>query len=185
MPEEEKEDDVLEFDPDVFEDEYARIVGKGRYRKRAERVLLVTAPDGARLWEVFSDSEGSLDRVIMADGGIVKRAEGTDYYILAMRGLDDCIQFYIVETLVLDPETGNLYFEANKGGYTAAFLNSGWQAHHYSRPGFKKSFVVEPGVDGKRKVIEVAKLAIDIDTREVQYEEISGSTWVILDSRKL
>ncbi len=147
----------------------------------------VAAADGAMLWQINYDAEGPAE-VSMADGGLIRRAEGRREFIFSKHSQgDDAAKFFILSGLVVDPATGNVYLEANEGAYTAAFLNNGWQIHQYrDHNGVETYFVTEPmpavGVPTTR---QVRSLNLDLAAGAVSYESLDSSASITLKSRKI
>ncbi len=149
--------------------------------------LVVHNAAGNLLWGIHYDGL-EIDQVVMADGTQIRRAEGRHEYVMVQRANDRLHpRIYILSGVMVDPITGNVYAEANKGGYTAAFLNNGWQIHQYRSRDSKDSFFVkEPNRSGRRGAFfEVINLALDARTGEVSYETIDSSATVTLKSRIL
>lgn len=147
----------------------------------------VSTIDGLPLWQVFYSANGP-ELVSMADGGIIKRAEGRQEYVFSkLSAIDGDIKFFILSGFVVDPSTGNIYFEANEGAYTAAFLNNGWTIHQYlSAQGEETFFVTEPvRTDRLPITMKVKSIDLDLSCGEVTYETIDSSSAITLKSRKL
>ncbi len=147
----------------------------------------VTTLDGLPLWQVYYSAEGP-ELVSMADGGIIKRAEGRHEYVFSrLSATDGDIKFFILSGFVVDPSTGNVYFEANEGAYTAAFLNNGWTIHQYLSPQGEETFFVTEPVRPDRVPITMKVKSIDLDlsTGEVTYETMDSAACITLKSRKL
>lgn len=147
----------------------------------------VTTLDGLPLWQVYYSAEGP-ELVSMADGGIIKRAEGRQEYVFSrLSATDGDIKFFILSGFVVDPSTGNVYFEANEGAYTAAFLNNGWTIHQYLSPQGEETFFVTEPVRPDRVPITMKVKSIDLDlsTGEVTYETMDSAACITLKSRKL
>ena len=147
----------------------------------------VTTLDGLPLWQVYYSTEGP-ELVSMADGGIIKRAEGRQEYVFSrLSATDGDIKFFILSGFVVDPSTGNVYFEANEGAYTAAFLNNGWTIHQYlSSQGDETFFVTEPvRADRLPITMKVKSIDLDLSTGEVTYETMDSAASITLKSRKL
>ncbi|MBP9092204.1 hypothetical protein KBI23_14340 [bacterium] len=148
---------------------------------------VVTTSDGLPLWQVYYSAEGP-ELVSMADGGIIKRAEGRKEYVFSrLSPTDGDIKFFILSGFVVDPSTGNVYFEANEGAYTAAFLNNGWTIHQYlSSQGDESFFVTEPVRPDRLPItMKVKSLDLDLSTGEVTYETMDSAASITLKSRKL
>lgn len=146
----------------------------------------VTTADGANLWQIYYDDGPQL--VSMADGGIIKRAEGRSEYVFSRLSSEDGdLKFFILSGFIVDPATGNIYLEANEGAYTAAFLNNGWQVHQYrSHAGEDTYFVSEPMKPGTAPATrQVRSLDLDPATGAVSYETMDSSASITLKSRKL
>lgn len=149
--------------------------------------LVVTTPSGSVLWGVHYDNL-EIDQVVMSDGTQIRRAEGRHEYVMVQRASDRLHpRIYILSGVMVDPITGNVYAEANEGGYTAAFLNNGWQIHQYrSRDSKDTFFVKEPARPGRPGAfMEVINLALDVQSGEVSYETVDSSATVTLKSRRL
>ncbi len=147
----------------------------------------VTTLDGLPLWQVYYSADGP-ELVSMADGGIIKRAEGRQEYVFSrLSATDGDIKFFILSGFVVDPSTGNVYFEANEGAYTAAFLNNGWTIHQYlSSHGEETFFVTEPVRSDRLPItMKVASIDLDLTCGEVTYETMDGASSITLKSRKL
>lgn len=147
----------------------------------------VTTLDGLPLWQVYYSAEGP-ELVSMADGGIIKRAEGRQEYVFSrLSPTDGDIKFFILSGFVVDPSTGNVYFEANEGAYTAAFLNNGWTIHQYlSSQGEETFFVTEPVRPDRLPItMKVKSIDLDLGTGEVTYETMDSAASITLKSRKL
>ena len=152
--------------------------------------LLVHDEAGQLLWQVSYDREG-VQLVSMADGCLIKKAEGRQDYVFSMLSPEDGdIRFYILSGLVVDPNTGNVYLEANQGAYSTAYLNNGWKAHHYrTAAGEESYFLTEPmtviNQEGRMpETFAVAKLRLDMQTGSLFYS-ISGDRELELSCRKL
>lgn len=152
--------------------------------------LLVHDEAGQLLWQVSYDREG-VQLVSMADGCLVKKAEGRQDYVFSMLSPEDGdIRFYILSGLVVDPNTGNVYLEANQGAYSTAYLNNGWKAHHYrTAAGEESYYLTEPmtviNQEGRMpETFAVAKLRLDMQTGSLFYS-ISGDRELELSCRKL
>lgn len=149
--------------------------------------LVVHNAAGNLLWGIHYDGL-EIDQVVMADGTQIRRAEGRHEYVMVQRANDRLHpRIYILSGVMVDPVTGNVYAEANQGGYTAAFLNNGWQIHQYRSRDSKDSFFVkEPDRSGRRGAFfAVTNLVLDARTGEVSYETIDSSATVTLKSRTL
>ncbi len=149
--------------------------------------LRVTTVSGALLWQVFYDAAGP-KLVSMADGGIIKKAEGRDDFIFSwMSPVDGDIKFYLLSALVVDPTTGNIYLEANEGAYSAAFLNTGHRIHQYrSALGEESFFATEPSAqDWMPRTVQVRDLTLDMQSGTVSYVGIDDSGVTRLASRSL
>lgn len=149
--------------------------------------LVVHGTGGNILWGVHYDGL-EIDQVVMADGTQIRRAEGRYDYVMVQRANDRLHpRVYILSGVMVDPETGNIYVEANQGGYTAAFLNNGWQIHQYRSRDSRDSFYAkEPDRPGRPGAfLEVINLALDVQSGEVTYETADSSATVTLKSRKL
>lgn len=149
--------------------------------------LVVHTPSGSVLWGVHYDGL-EIDQVVMADGTQIRRAEGRYDYVMVQRSHDRLHpRVYILSGVMVDPETGNIYVEANQGGYTAAFLNNGWQIHQYRSRDSKDSFYAkEPDRPGRPGAfLEVINLVLDVQSGEVTYETADSAATVTLKSRKL
>jgi len=147
----------------------------------------VATVDGMPLWQVHYSPAGP-ELVSMADGGIIKRAEGRQEYVFSkLSAADGDIKFFILSGFVVDPGTGNVYFEANEGAYTAAFLNNGWTIHQYlSCQGDESFFVTEPvRADRLPITMKVKSIDLDLATGEVTYETMDSAASITLKSRKL
>jgi hypothetical protein len=147
----------------------------------------VSTMDGQPLWQVYYSSDGP-ELVSMADGGIIKRAEGRQEYIFSrLSQVDGDIKYFILTGFVVDPVTGNVYLEANEGAYTAAFLNSGWTIHQYRTAlGVESFFVTEPVRPDRAPItMKVGKIDLDLSCGEVTYETIDGAARITLKSREL
>lgn len=147
----------------------------------------VTTLDGMPLWQVYYSAEGP-ELVSMADGGIIKRAEGRQEYVFSrLSPTDGDIKFFILSGFVVDPSTGNVYFEANEGAYTAAFLNNGWTIHQYlSSHGEETFFVTEPVRPDRLPItMKVKSIDLDLSSGEVTYETMDSAASITLKSRKL
>jgi hypothetical protein len=147
----------------------------------------VATVDGMPLWQVHYSPAGP-ELVSMADGGIIKRAEGRQEYVFSkLSATDGDIKFFILSGFVVDPGTGNVYFEANEGAYTAAFLNNGWTIHQYlSCQGDETFFVTEPvRADRLPITMKVKSIDLDLTTGEVTYETMDSAASITLKSRKL
>jgi hypothetical protein len=147
----------------------------------------VSTAEGALLWQIYYGSDGP-KLISMADGGIIKRAEGREQYIFSrLSAMDGDIKFFILSGFLVDPGTGNIYLEANEGAYTVALLNNGWQVHQYrSHTGEETYFVTEPMRAGQAPATQQVKsLDLDPATGSVEYETIDGSATILLKSRRL
>jgi len=147
----------------------------------------VTTAEGVLLWQVYYDTHGP-ELVSMADGGIIKRAQGRREYVFSnLSALDGDIKFFILSGFIVDPGTGNVYLEANEGAYTAAFLNNGWRIHQYrEHNGEETYFVSEPmRPDRAPATIQVRSLSLDPVTGEVSYETMDSAASITLRSRQL
>lgn len=152
--------------------------------------LLVHDEAGQLLWQVSYDREG-VQLVSMADGCLIKKAEGRQDYVFSMLSPEDGdIRFFILSGLVVDPNTGNVYLEANQGAYSTAYLNNGWKAHHYrTAAGEESYYLTEPmtviNQEGRMpETFAVAKLRLDMQTGSLFYS-ISGDRELELSCRKL
>ncbi|MBS1956909.1 MAG: hypothetical protein JST89_22160 [Cyanobacteria bacterium SZAS-4] len=149
--------------------------------------LSVTAPSGALLWQIYYDENGP-ELVSMADGGIIKRAEGRSEYIFSkLSAADGDIKFFILTGFVVDPNTGNVYLEANEGAYTAAFFNNGWSIHQYrNHAGEEIYYATEPTRPDRAPITaQVRNLNLDLTTGEVSYDTMDSAANITLKSRKL
>ncbi|MFN8552496.1 MAG: hypothetical protein U0103_13560 [Candidatus Obscuribacterales bacterium] len=149
--------------------------------------LVVHAPAGNVLWGIHYDGL-EIEQIVMSDGTQIRRAEGRHEYVMVQRANDRLHpRIYILSGLMVDPLTGNVYAEANQGGYTAAFLNNGWQIHQYrSRDSTDSFFVKEPDRPGRSGAFfEVVNLALDAESGEVSYDTIDSAATVTLKSRRL
>lgn len=149
--------------------------------------LVVHNAAGNVLWGIhYNDLE--IEQVVMSDGTQIRRAEGRHEYVMVQRANDRLHpRIYILSGVMIDPLTGNVYAEANRGGYTAAFLNNGWQIHQYRSRDSKDSFFVkEPDRPGRPGAfLEVINLALDVQSGEVTYETVDSAATVTLKSRRL
>jgi hypothetical protein len=148
---------------------------------------LVTAPDGTVLWRVYYVNDGP-ELVSMADGSIIKRAEGRSEYVFSrFSAIEDDIKYFILSGLVVDPSTGNVYLEANEGAYTAAFFNNGWRVQQYrSHEGEETYYATEPAKPDRAAITsQVANLKLELTTGEVSYDTMDSAASVTLKSRKL
>jgi len=147
--------------------------------------LHVTDANGASLWTVYwGETEPEL--IAMIDGSLIKQAEGEQKFVfssVAPSGGE--IRFFILDGLVVDPSTGNIYMEASGGEYCAAFLNNGWRIEQYQRPGrTQRFFVTEPRRSDRTAVTtEVADLQLDLATGEVTYQTADRAATMTLQSR--
>lgn len=149
--------------------------------------LSVTAPNGSLLWQIYYGEDGP-ELVSMADGGIIKRAEGRSEYIFSrLSATEGDIKFFILTGFVVDPTTGNIYLEANAGAYTAAFFNNGWSIHQYrTHSGEEVYYATEPiRTDRAPITAQVKNLNLDMATGEVSYDTIDSAANITLKSRKL
>jgi len=147
----------------------------------------ILSAEGLPLWQIFYSPEG-VELVSMADGGVIKKAEGRSEYIFSRLSQNDGdIKFFILSGFVVDPTTGNLYVEANQGAYTAAFFNSGWTVHQYrTASGEETFFVTEPANPGRAPItMRVKKIEFDLESGAASYETMDGSAAITLTSRLL
>ncbi len=148
---------------------------------------LVTSPDGTVLWRVYYVNDGP-ELVSMADGSIIKRAEGRSEYVFSrFSAMEGDVKYFILSGLVVDPSTGNVYLEANEGAYTAAFFNNGWRVHQYrNHEGEETYYATEPAKPNSAAITsQVANLKFDLTTGEVSYDTMDSAASVTLKSRKL
>jgi len=148
--------------------------------------LIVDTPSGKWLWSVKYD-ELEVDEIVMADGSHIRLAEGRQEFVYVQAAPGTRSRIFILSGLVVDPTTGNIYAEANSGGYTAAFLNNGWQVHQYrSHAGDDRFYIKEPSrEDRDGRVFEVMNLSLDIQSGAVTYETVDNASEVTLRSRVL
>lgn len=155
--------------------------------KTAADSIEVLAPTGLLLWHVYY-SFGEISLISMADGGLIKRAEGREEFVFStLSQVDFDIKIYILSGLVVDPLTGNIYIEVNQGAYTAAFLNNGWSVHQYRHhAGPDSYFVIEPiRPDKPSTMIRVRALQLNMQNGEVSYEALDSSATTTLRCRAL
>ncbi len=148
---------------------------------------LVTSPDGTVLWRVYYVNDGP-ELVSMADGSIIKRAEGRSEYVFSrFSAMEGDVKYFILSGLVVDPSTGNVYLEANEGSYTAAFFNNGWRVQQYrNHEGEETYYATEPAKPDRAAITsQVANLKFDLTTGEVSYDTMDSAASVTLKSRKL
>lgn len=152
--------------------------------------LFVHDEDGQLLWQVSYELDG-VKLVSMADGCLIKKAEGRNDYVFSMLAHEDGdIRFFILSGLVVDPSTGNVYLEANQGAYSTAYLNNGWKAHHYrTASGQESFFLTEPmnviNKEGRMpETFAVASLRLEMETGSLFYS-ISGDRELELSCRKI
>ncbi len=149
--------------------------------------LVVHNTAGSVLWGIHYD-DLDIEQIVMSDGTQIRRAEGRHEYVMVQRANDRLHpRIYILSGVMVDPLTGNVYAEANQGGYTAAFLNNGWQIHQYRSRDSKDTFYVkEPDRPGRPGAfLEVINLALDVQSGEVTYETVDSAATVTLKSRRL
>lgn len=148
---------------------------------------IVTTIDGAPLWHIYYGEDGP-ELISMADGGIIKRAEGRSEYIFSrLSEMDGDIKFFILTGFVVDPSTGNVYLEANEGAYSGAFFNNGWRIHQYrNHAGEETYYATEPTrVDRAPITAQIRNLKLDLTAGEVSYDTMDSAASITLKSRKI
>lgn len=139
-----------------------------------KQVFEVRGESGELLWHAYFGDNG-ISLISLADGSFIKRAEGRNEYVFStLSASDGDIKIYILNALVFDPKTGNIFIEVNQGAYTAAFFNNGWRAHQYRRhDGSETYYVTEPMSSGMAPpTVQVANLQLDIQGGECRFETI-------------
>lgn len=153
--------------------------------------LSVSTASGDSLWKIYYDGP-DVRSVVMSDGSSIRRAEGRPEFVLALKSdKGSSFRFFVLDGLIVDPSTGNLYVEANEGAYSAAFLNNGWILHQYrTHDGSETYYATAPatGTTGDaegRSTSQVLNLTLDVAIGEVTYEALDGTASTTLKSRTL
>jgi hypothetical protein len=150
--------------------------------------LTITTAGGANLWNIYYDGP-DVRAVVMSDGSSIRRAEGRPEFVLALRSdTSTTYRFFVLDGLIVDPSTGNVYIEANDGAYSAAFLNNGWILHQYrTHDGSETYYSTAPASenDERRITLQVLNLTLDASIGVVTYDTLDGSASVTLKSRSL
>lgn len=145
-----------------------------------KQVFEVRGDSGELLWHAYFGENG-ISLISLGDGSFIKRAEGRNEYVFStLSASDGDIKIYILNALVFDPKTGNIFIEVNQGAYTAAFFNNGWRAHQYRRhDGSETYYVTEPMSQGVAPpTVQVANLQLDIQGGECRFDtiELAGAS---------
>lgn len=145
-----------------------------------KQVFEVRGDSGELLWHAYFGDNG-ISLISLGDGSFIKRAEGRNEYVFStLSASDGDIKIYILNALVFDPKTGNIFIEVNQGAYTAAFFNNGWRAHQYRRhDGSETYYVTEPMSQGVAPpTVQVANLELDIQGGECRFDtiELAGAS---------
>jgi hypothetical protein len=76
----------------------------------------------AKLWDIYYVGT-DVRSITMADGSSIRHAEGRPEFILALRtDSEPTFKFFILDGLIVDPSTGNIYVEANEGALKSRVL---------------------------------------------------------------
>lgn len=135
-----------------------------------KQVFEVRGDSGELLWHAYFGDNG-ISLISLADGSFMKRAEGRNEYVFStLSATDGDIKIYILNALVFDPKTGNIYIEVNQGAYTAAFFNNGWRAHHYRRHDGSETYYVSEPIS--INMMQVTNLQLDIQGGECRFDTI-------------
>lgn len=149
--------------------------------------MRVSSPDGMWLWDIYYDGATAL-AVEAADGTLIQRTENGDYFVLAMPVPTRRFpRLEVLQTVAVDPSTGNVFWESLNGSKACAMLNNGWQIEQFHHEnGTDEFFAVEPFQLGIGQPVRsrVFNLELDATTGEVTYEVSSGAM-ITLKSRKL
>lgn len=181
-------ENVLQTAKDKVEDasesnqEQDQVLGQAQELRTSpqKQVFEVRGDSGELLWHAYFGDNG-ISLISLGDGSFIKRAEGRNEYVFStLSASDGDIKIYILNALVFDPKTGNIFIEVNQGAYTAAFFNNGWRAHQYRRhDGSETYYVTEPMSQGVAPpTVQVANLQLDIQGGECRFDtiELAGAS---------
>lgn len=150
------------------------------------QVFEVRGDSGELLWHAYFGDNG-ISLISLADGSFIKRAEGRNEYVFStLSAADGDIKIYILNALVFDPKTGNIFIEVNQGAFTAAFFNNGWRAHQYRRHDGSETYYVSEPIS--INMVQVTNLQLDIQGGECRFDTIEpsgASRTITLKSRVL
>lgn len=173
--EEESEEDDQELDDQTATTSEEVFHSRGEVPSREHIAdLRVTSKTGALLWDVRFDHEGVAE-INKADGVLMIKTSRPDMFaIIGPPGIERRAE--IVSEIVVDPATGNIYYQSTDGTHAVALLNNGFRIDQFQQTAATKFLVTPPLRQGETssQPIEVRNLQLDQEARLLSYETLNN-----------
>jgi hypothetical protein len=148
----------------------------------------VSTKDGVWLWDIYK-RDGRFFKAAFMDGVTIQQASDKLYAVVRTAEQGQLFpEVDLVQDLVLDELTGNIYYTNVSESHTVAYLNNGWRADRYEMSGGEVCCYVTGQVHSGVKTrvrIPVTNMRVDRKAGELEYETVDGSSSVKMRSRRL